>query len=116
MLTSFESLLGRHAAAGTALGAFTCYDLETARAVLSAAASRGAGVILLVSRETFAGDGGELLLVALRAAAERSPAAACVQLDHVSDLDLIESAFALGAGAVMADGSRLPFDENVALV
>ena len=42
----------------------------------------------------------------VRAAAERSPARACVQLDHVSDLELIGAAFELGAGAVMADGSR----------
>ena len=33
---------------------------------------------------------------------------ACVQLDHVADLARIEAAFALGCGAVMADGSRLP--------
>jgi ketose-bisphosphate aldolase len=39
-----------------------------------------------------------------------------VQLDHVSDLELIGSALELGAGAVMADGSRLSFDENVELV
>jgi tagatose 1,6-diphosphate aldolase GatY/KbaY len=73
-------------------------------------------VVLLVSREAFAAEGGDQLLAAIRAAAERSPAAACVQLDHVSDLALIGAAFDLGAGAVMADGSRLPFEANVDLV
>src|SRR3954452_4402765 len=116
MLVSFENLLQRNANAGTAVGAFTCYDLETARAVLAAAAERGPGVVLLVSRESFAAAGGDQLLAGVRAAAERAPAGACVQLDHVSGLDLIESAFELGAGAVMADGSRLAFDENLALV
>src|SRR3954451_17317155 len=116
MLVSFEKLLQRNGTSGTAVGAFTCYDLETARAVLAAAADRGAGVVLLVSRESFAAAGGEQVLAGGRAAAERAPVGACVQLDHVSDLDLIEAAFELGAGAVMADGSRLPFDENLALV
>ena len=116
MLAGFETLLGEHARARTALGAFTCYDLEVARAVLAAAAERDVGVVLLISREAFAAEGGELLLAGVRAAAERSPARACVQLDHVADLDLIATAFELGAGAVMADGSRSPFDENVALV
>jgi AcrR family transcriptional regulator len=37
------------------------------------------------------------LLAAVRAAAERSPARACVQLDHVADLELIDAAFELGA-------------------
>ena len=55
-------------------------------------------------------------MAALVASAERSRVPACVQLDHVDDLELVESACELGAGAVMADGSRLPFDENVELV
>ena len=116
MLIGFEKLLGEQARARTALGAFTCYDLEVARAVLAAAAAREAGVVLLVSREAFAAEGGEQLLAGIRAAAERSPARGCVQLDHVAEPELIAAAFELGAGAVMADGSRSPFEENVALV
>jgi tagatose 1,6-diphosphate aldolase GatY/KbaY len=112
MLVGFAQLLGGPAATG----AFTCYDLETARAVLAAAATRGRGVVLLVSRQAFAAEGGDQLLAAIRAAAEHSPARACVQLDHVSDLALVGAAFDLGAGAVMADGSRLPFEANVDLV
>ena len=116
MLAGFSELLREHDRARTALGAFTCYDLEAARAVLGAAASRDVSVVLLISRDAFAGDGGDELLAGVRAAAEHASARACVQLDHVADLDLIEAAFELGAGAAMADGSRLPFDENLALV
>lgn len=39
-----------------------------------------------------------------------------MQLDHVRDLGLIEAALELGAGAVMADGSRLELEDNVAFV
>jgi tagatose 1,6-diphosphate aldolase GatY/KbaY len=116
MLVSFEELLAQRARVGSALGAFTCYDLEVARAVVAAAADRDTGVVLLVSPAAFAAPGGDQLLAAIRAVAERSPARACVQLDHVSDLELVAAAFELGAGAVMADGSRTPYDENVALV
>ena len=45
-----------------------------------------------------------------------SEARACVQLDHCADLAVIESALEAGAGAVMADGSELPYDENAAFV
>lgn len=116
MLASFPSLLEDHSRAGTALGAFTCYDLEAARGVLAAGERRGVGVALLISRDSFAADGGDQLLAGVRAAAERSHTPACVQLDHVSDIELIAGALELGAGAIMADGSKLSFDANVALV
>ena len=40
---------------------------------------------------------------------------ACVQADHVGDEALIKAALASGVGAVLADGSRRPWDANVAL-
>jgi ketose-bisphosphate aldolase len=116
MRAVFSELLVEAAGRGGAVGAFTCYNLETAQGVLEAAAGRGRAVILLVSRESFAGPGGEVLLPALAAAAAHASVPACVQLDHVSDLGLIERASDLGADAVMADGSKLPLQENIDLV
>src|SRR5262245_66204654 len=58
--------------------------------------------------------GGALLVAAFVAAAGRSSVNACVEIDHVSDLATIEAALGAGVGAVMADGSGLAFDENVA--
>ena len=115
MLAPFAELLAEQRAAGRGLGAFTCYDLETARAVLGAADDAGVGVVLLVSSNSFAARAGDQLVAALRGAAEQAPARACLQLDHVADLELIAAAFELGCGAVMADGSRLPLEENIAL-
>ena len=41
----------------------------------------------------------------------------CVQFDHATSLELIGDALASGAvGAVLADGSRLPYGDNVAFV
>lgn len=116
MLVRFSTLIEERSRAGGAVGAFTCYDLEVARAVLAAAAEHDCGVVLLISREAFAAAGGDQLMAGVTAAAERSPARACVQLDHVADPELIAAAFELGAGAAMADGSKLPFEENVQLV
>jgi ketose-bisphosphate aldolase len=111
MLSPFADLLTRRA-----VGAFTCYDLETATGVLAAAEEAGAPVILLISREAFAAPGGANLVTALRAVAERARVPSCLQLDHVADLELMEQALELGCGALMADGSRLPYEENVELV
>jgi len=116
MLIGFRELLEERRDKGAAAGAFTCYTLTTAVGVLRAAESCGAPVILLVSEASYAAPAGRLLLAALRAAAERGAAPACVQLDHVADRAAIASALADGADAVLADGSRLPWEENVALV
>jgi len=111
MLISFDEAL-----AGGPVVAFTCYDLEEAEGVLEAAARREFPVILLVGAAQFARVHGERFVAALSAYAEHHPALACVQLDHVRDLDVIEAAFGLGVGAVMADGSHLPLGENIAFV
>src|SRR5581483_10361816 len=55
-----------------------------------------------------------LLVPALLAVAAEARVPMCVQLDHVSDDALVDGALAAGIGAVMADGSRLPFRENAA--
>lgn len=116
MRARFAELVAAAASRRAAVGGFTCYNLETALGVLEAAETSGAGVILLVSKASFVGRGGRLLTAGLASLAERSTAPACVQLDHVSDLPAIEAALELGVGAVMADGSRLSFEENVELV
>jgi len=115
VLTSFSQLLASRRD-GAAVGAFTCYDLEVAGAALRSAATAGVGVILLIGGRSYTDPDGPLLLAALVAAAAASGARACVQLDHCGDLAVIESALEGGAGAVMADGSELPFDENAAFV
>jgi ketose-bisphosphate aldolase len=113
---SFADLLAGASGRGGAVGAFTCYNLETAVGVLAAAEGARLGVVLLVSPGSLRGPGGPLLAAALVAAAERAEVPACVQLDHVADLALVEQALEAGVGAVMADGSALPDEENVALV
>lgn len=115
-LASFSQLLDESRRQSRALCAFTCYNFETAYGVLEAAREWGAGVVLLIGEKSFRSPHGSYLTAGLRATADVAPVPVCLQLDHVGDLDLIESAFRLGVGAVMADGSRLPFEENVAFV
>lgn len=116
MLASFTELLCENQERGTALGAFTCYTFETAVAVVQAAQQRQRGVILLISEKSFVAPQGIYLVAGLRAIAEQAPVPVCLQLDHVSDLAQIERACQMGVGSVMADGSRLTFEENRAFV
>ena len=116
MSATFRELLAQERKAGRAVGAFTCYDLATAVGVLRAAEAAAAPVILLVSNASFLAPGGRLLVAGLVAALRASDVDGCVQLDHVDDLETIREAVELGVGAVMADGSKLTFDDNAALV
>jgi ketose-bisphosphate aldolase len=115
MLTPFAELLAARRG-GTAVGAFTCYDLEAAAGVLRAGAGAGAGVVLLIGDRSYRDCDGALLLAALVAAARAADARACVQLDHCDDAAVIRAALEAGAGAVLADGSALPYEANVAFV
>jgi ketose-bisphosphate aldolase len=115
MIAGFSEVLGEPGS-GRAVGAFTAYDLETACGVLGAAECRQAAVILLVSRAAFEGPRGPRLFEALAAVSQLAEIPVCIQLDHVSDMTLIERAGQAGFGAVMADGSKLGFDGNVELV
>ncbi|WP_028270608.1 class II fructose-bisphosphate aldolase [Arthrobacter sp. UNC362MFTsu5.1] len=101
---------------GAAVPAFTCYDFTTALAVVEAAEEAGRGAILLVAPKTAATPNGLRLIAALRGLADSAGVPIAVQLDHASDLQVIADAVAAGADSVLADGSSLPYEDNVALV
>jgi ketose-bisphosphate aldolase len=109
------ALLREAAAAGTGIGAFNVIQLEHAEALVGAAESVGVPVVLQVSQNAVRYHGAlEPLLGATLAVARAAAAPVVVHLDHAEDRDLVDEAVRLGAGSVMYDGSRLPYDENVA--
>jgi len=112
--TRFGEILSRAQETGRAVGAFTCYDLLGFEAVVRAAESYRAPAIILVSPSSFKAAGGRRLVRAFGAAAKASSVEVLVQLDHATDERLIERAADCGVEAVMADGSKLPFTENLA--
>jgi tagatose 1,6-diphosphate aldolase GatY/KbaY len=112
--TRFGEVLARAHTEGRAIGAFTCYDLLGFEAVVRAAESREAPVVVLVSPASFRAEGGERLVRAFGAAAKGSSVEVLVQIDHARDGRLIERAADCGVDAAMADGSKLPFEENLA--
>jgi ketose-bisphosphate aldolase len=116
VIAGFRELLAAARSKGAAVGAFTCYDATTAAGVVLAAEARGDPVVLLLSEHSFRAPAGRLLAAALVAIAAEARVPACVQLDHVDDLELVRRAVGAGIGAVMADGSRRPLAENASLV
>ncbi|MFY9636758.1 MAG: class II fructose-bisphosphate aldolase [Cellulosimicrobium cellulans] len=116
MRTRLDQLVTTALQQGSAVPAFTCYDFTTALAVVGAAEEAGRGVILLVAPKTAATSNGLRLIAALRGLADAASVPVAVQLDHASDLKVMVDAVAAGADSVLADGSSLPFEDNIALV
>ena len=116
MRTRLDHLVTSALQRGSAVPAFTCYDFTTALAVVGAAEDAGHGVILLVAPKTAATANGLRLIAALRGLADVASVPVAVQLDHASDLKVMADAVAAGADSVLADGSSLPYEDNIALV
>jgi tagatose 1,6-diphosphate aldolase GatY/KbaY len=116
MRTRLDHLVTSALQQGSAVPAFTCYDFTTALAVVAAAEESGRGVILLVAPKTAATPNGLRLIGALRGLADAASVAVAVQLDHATDLQVMADAVTAGADSVLADGSALPYEDNIALV
>ena len=116
MLAHGPEMLRDARAEGRAVPAFTTYTLESTRAICAAAERRGPagdrlGRVQLVPGQ-LAGDARRRGAWPRRA---RPSVPVGVHLDHSSDLAEIRACLRLGYTSVMFDGSRLPFEENVAL-
>ncbi|WP_426227238.1 class II fructose-bisphosphate aldolase [Pseudarthrobacter sp. DSP2-3-2b1] len=116
MRTRLDQLVTSALQQNSAVPAFTCYDFTTALAVVGAAEDAGHGIILLVAPKTAATTNGLRLIAALRGLADGASVPVAVQLDHATDLKVMADAVAAGADSVLADGSSLAYEDNIALV
>lgn len=99
-----------------ALGQFNVHNIELALAVIRAAETEKAPVILAVGPSTvkYLGDIAPLI-AAVHKIIERASVPVALHLDHARDLDLVRHALDLGFSSVMFDGSALPLEENLRL-
>jgi len=112
MLTSTPELLRAASAGGYAIGAFNVYNLEGVRAVISAAEAHRSPVILQLHPGAIQ-HGGQALVALCLAAAQVATVPITVHLDHSTSSVAIQEALEAGITSVMADGSHLPYHENV---
>ena len=115
MLAKTNDLLQSAVSGNYAIGGFNIYNLEGVQAVISAAEAAESGVLLQVHPGALAHGGRPLIALCVSAAHEASVPVG-VHLDHCSDLVPIVSAIEAGMTSVMADGSHLSYEENVAFV
>jgi tagatose 1,6-diphosphate aldolase GatY/KbaY len=113
MLVATAELLRAARAGGYAVGAFNVYNLEGVKAVVAAAATEHSPAILQIHPQALA-YGGPALVALCVAAAREAETPLAVHLDHSSEAPAIRRALAAGVSSIMADGSHLSYDQNVA--
>lgn len=101
-------------AGGYCIGAFNLVDYLTLRAIIEAAEQQHSPVILQTSSATVKQLGLPAIAAMTHLLADASPVPIALHLDHGTDPAVIREAIRCGYTAVMYDGSKHPFAENVA--
>lgn len=114
LVTSKQLLLNAQEG-GYAVGAFNVENMEMVMAVLSAAEETGSPVIMQTTPGTIRFAGLDYYLANVTAAANRASVPVVMHLDHGDSFDMAMKAFHTGYTSIMIDGSKLPFEENIAL-
>jgi tagatose 1,6-diphosphate aldolase GatY/KbaY len=88
------------------------YNLEGARAVVAAAEAERSPALLQIHPSALA-HGGAPLIALCMAAARAAGVPVTLHLDHSTSPEAIRDALNAGVASVMADGSHLPYAENL---
>lgn len=114
-LVTSKQLLEDAQRRGYAVGAFNVENMEMVMAVLAAAEETKSPVIMQTTPSTVRYAGLDYYLANVRAAALRASVPVVMHLDHGSSFELAMEAYRVGYTSIMIDGSKLSFEENIAL-
>ena len=98
-----------------AVGAFNVNNMEIIQGIVDAAKEEQAPLILQVSAGARKYAKHIYLIKLVEAALEDSNLPICLHLDHGEDFEICKSCIDGGFSSVMIDGSKLSFEENIAL-
>ena len=113
-VTSKEMLLDAQKR-GYAVGAFNCENMEMVKAIIAAAENLRAPVMLQTTPSTIRYGKLDMYAAMVMAEAKAASVPVCLHLDHGDSFDLAIRAIKAGYSSVMIDGSKFPFEENVAV-
>ncbi|MBQ4435505.1 MAG: class II fructose-1,6-bisphosphate aldolase [Clostridia bacterium] len=98
-----------------AIGAFNVNNMEIVQGITEAAAEVRAPLILQVSAGARKYANHTYLMKLIEAAVIETNLPICVHLDHGDSFELCKSCIDGGFSSVMIDGSKYPFEDNIAL-
>ncbi len=96
------------------VGGFNVFNFETISAIIEVAEELKAPVIMGLPERLFKFVDADLLAFAMVKAAEKASVPVTVHLDHSQTYEGIMKAVRWGFTSVMYDGSKLPYEENLA--
>ena len=111
-LANTKKLLTRALHDGYAVPAFNFYNMETLKAILSAANQTNSPVILAVSESALKYIGDDILM-GMIAGAKYKRNQVALHLDHGHSFESCKHAIDIGFSSVMFDGSALPLNKNI---
>ena len=112
MLASTRELLNTALRSGYAIGAFNVYNLEGVKAVIKAAEALHSPAILQIHPSALLYGKSPLVGLCIKAA-RTSLVPIAVHLDHSTSEKDIHLGLAAGIKSIMADGSFLPYEQNL---
>lgn len=112
---SSEKMLIDAQAGHYAIGAFNAENMEMVKAIIAAAEELKAPVMIQTTSSTLKYATPEMFASMVRAEAKNASVPVCIHLDHGSSFELAVSCMISGYNSVMIDGSKLPFEENIAI-
>jgi fructose-bisphosphate aldolase class II len=116
LLVSGREILQAARNGGYAVGAFNLNNMEILQAIVEAAEEERSPVIIQASQGALKYAGIEYIAGLARIAAEKATVPVALNLDHGTSFSQVVQCIRHGFTAVMIDGSKLPFEENIAIV
>lgn len=116
MLVSGREILQAARKGGYAVGAFNLSNMEILQAIVEAAEEERSPVIIQASQGALKYAGIEYISGLARIAAEKATVPIALNLDHGTSFTQVVQCIRHGFTAVMIDGSKLPYEENIAIV
>lgn len=98
-----------------AIPAFNIENMEMVQAVLETAEKMRSPVIIQTTPSTVKYAGVDMLKVMVMSAAEKCSVPVALHLDHGESYELAVSALRAGYSSIMIDGSKLNFEDNIAV-
>lgn len=115
-LSSTNELFQKALAGKYAVGAYNVNNMELLQAIVEAGNELNAPLILQVSAGARKYANPTYLVKLVEAALNSSSVPIVLHLDHGEDFEICKACIDNGFSSVMIDGSKHPFEENVALV
>ncbi len=114
MYVSMKNMLADANANNYAIMAINCFNIETARTVISAAEDANAPVIVNIFKDHLLTHcDSELIAPAVRTLAQRASVSVALNLDHGEEKDYLIKAIDDGFSSVMVDASRFDLENNI---